>query len=256
MKRDWITEGRRPAGLCGASILIAARFHGFNRTINQIINVVNVCDETIKVRLREFAKTDIANLTKKEFESFNIEFYQKDDENSKLPPSFQKNRVKDKLTILGLKNPYTYEYKEKAKEIQNILEAKTADKKLRRSFRNKLSNRRLGAVKIIQGEIKKKAVKKEINKKKDIELSDVSKNSSLETIEENEEQEQEDHENEKNKNEQTQKKEVLLGLGISYKEENLQNRLRQTARRASTDSNKFRSNIYMVLTRILLISIY
>ena len=123
MKRDWITEGRRPAGLCGASILVSARFHGFNRTINQIISVVNVCDETIKIRLRELAKTEIANLTKEEFESFNIDFYRKDEENSKLPPSFEKNRIKDKLEYLGFKNPYSLQYKEKAKEIQRIMES-------------------------------------------------------------------------------------------------------------------------------------
>jgi len=122
MKRDWINEGRRPAGLCGASILVAARFHNFNRTTNQIISVVNVCDETIKIRLREFAKTDIANLTKEEFESFNIDFYRKDEGNSKFPPSFDKNRIKDKLDNLGYRNPYSSQYKEKAKEIQMIMD--------------------------------------------------------------------------------------------------------------------------------------
>lgn len=127
MKRDWINEGRRPAGLCGASILVAARFHGFNRTINQIISVVNVCDETIKIRLREFAKTDIANLTKEEFESFNIDFYRKDEFNSKHPPSYEKNRIKDKLDNLGFKNPYSSQYKEKAKEIQKIMDSNTSN---------------------------------------------------------------------------------------------------------------------------------
>jgi transcription factor IIIB subunit 2 len=29
MKMDWITQGRRPASLCGAAILIAGRMHGF-----------------------------------------------------------------------------------------------------------------------------------------------------------------------------------------------------------------------------------
>jgi transcription factor IIIB subunit 2 len=33
MKRDWICTGRRPNGLCGAAILMAARCHGFKRTI-------------------------------------------------------------------------------------------------------------------------------------------------------------------------------------------------------------------------------
>mmetsp|Transcript_6069 Transcript_6069/g.5411 ORF Transcript_6069/g.5411 Transcript_6069/m.5411 type:complete len:144 (-) Transcript_6069:1088-1519(-) len=37
MKRDWMTYGRRPNSLCGAAILIAARYHGFKRTTNQIV---------------------------------------------------------------------------------------------------------------------------------------------------------------------------------------------------------------------------
>ena len=32
MKRAWISEGRRPNGLCGAAILIAARVLNFNRS--------------------------------------------------------------------------------------------------------------------------------------------------------------------------------------------------------------------------------
>jgi transcription factor IIIB subunit 2 len=32
MNRSWITTGRRPNGLCGAAILIAAKIHGFRRT--------------------------------------------------------------------------------------------------------------------------------------------------------------------------------------------------------------------------------
>lgn len=30
MKRDWITRGRRPTGICAAALLIAAKMHGFN----------------------------------------------------------------------------------------------------------------------------------------------------------------------------------------------------------------------------------
>jgi Transcription initiation factor TFIIIB, Brf1 subunit/Transcription initiation factor TFIIB len=60
MKRDWMFHGRRPTGLVGAAILIAARYHGFKRTTNQIIQTVHVCDETIKKRLVEFKQTDTA----------------------------------------------------------------------------------------------------------------------------------------------------------------------------------------------------
>ena len=29
MKRDWMVIGRRPAGICGAAFVMAARIHGF-----------------------------------------------------------------------------------------------------------------------------------------------------------------------------------------------------------------------------------
>mmetsp|Transcript_2492 Transcript_2492/g.2442 ORF Transcript_2492/g.2442 Transcript_2492/m.2442 type:complete len:100 (+) Transcript_2492:335-634(+) len=32
MNREWMGTGRRPNGLCGAAILISARYHGFKRT--------------------------------------------------------------------------------------------------------------------------------------------------------------------------------------------------------------------------------
>ena len=32
MRREWAGTGRRPNGLCGAAILIAARLHGFKRS--------------------------------------------------------------------------------------------------------------------------------------------------------------------------------------------------------------------------------
>ncbi len=60
MKRAWISMGRRPNGLCGAAILIAARYHGFKRSITQIVRVVHVCQETIRKRLDEFKGTRTA----------------------------------------------------------------------------------------------------------------------------------------------------------------------------------------------------
>ncbi len=54
MNRSWIAEGRRPNGLCGAAILIAAKIHGFKRTPNQICKAVHAGEETIRKRLDEF----------------------------------------------------------------------------------------------------------------------------------------------------------------------------------------------------------
>ena len=39
MKKDWIHFGRRPSGLCGAALLIAARLHDFARSVGDVIKV-------------------------------------------------------------------------------------------------------------------------------------------------------------------------------------------------------------------------
>lgn len=49
MKRDWIHTGRRPSGLCGAALLIAARHHGFSRTVADVIKEVKVHENTVKM---------------------------------------------------------------------------------------------------------------------------------------------------------------------------------------------------------------
>ena len=42
MKKDWMHFGRRPSGLCGAALLIAARLHAFNRSVYDVIKVRSV----------------------------------------------------------------------------------------------------------------------------------------------------------------------------------------------------------------------
>ena len=64
MNRSWMTQGRRPNGLCGAAILISAKIHGFRRTPAQIVKAVHVCEETIRKRLNEFKSTNTAKLTR------------------------------------------------------------------------------------------------------------------------------------------------------------------------------------------------
>ena len=39
MKRDWMHFGRRPSGLCGAALVVAARLHNFNRSIEDVTRV-------------------------------------------------------------------------------------------------------------------------------------------------------------------------------------------------------------------------
>ncbi|XP_061843458.2 BRF1 general transcription factor IIIB subunit a [Nerophis lumbriciformis] len=73
MKRDWMHTGRRPSGLCGAALLVAARMHEFRRTIKEIINVVKVCDTTLKKRLAEFENTPTSLLTIEEFNKTDLD---------------------------------------------------------------------------------------------------------------------------------------------------------------------------------------
>ncbi|KAI9220331.1 cyclin-like protein, partial [Blastocladiella britannica] len=63
MKRDWIADGRRPAGICGAALLIAARMHHFHRTVKEVVQVVKMSDATVAKRIKEFAATPAAQLS-------------------------------------------------------------------------------------------------------------------------------------------------------------------------------------------------
>jgi transcription factor IIIB subunit 2 len=90
MKRDWIQTGRRPAGICGASLFIAARLHGFRRTPKEIIQVVRVCDVTLRKRLYEFEETASSMLTAEEFDTIDLD--QEQD-----PPAFTLSKQKEEI---------------------------------------------------------------------------------------------------------------------------------------------------------------
>jgi len=69
MKRNWIQTGRRPAGICAAALLVAARIHGFKNVSKQeVVKVVKICTVTLTKRLMEFDKTETAQLSFEEFE--------------------------------------------------------------------------------------------------------------------------------------------------------------------------------------------
>ena len=68
MKRDWIQTGRRPSGICGAALLIAARVHGFRRTQREVVRIVRICDVTLRKRLAEFTQTPLGALTARQLE--------------------------------------------------------------------------------------------------------------------------------------------------------------------------------------------
>lgn len=63
MDRDWMTTGRRPAGICGAALILAARMNNFRRTVREVVLVVKVCEVTVNNRLEEFQHTGSSDLT-------------------------------------------------------------------------------------------------------------------------------------------------------------------------------------------------
>jgi transcription factor IIIB subunit 2 len=70
MDRDWMVQGRQPAGLCGACIILAARMNNFRRTVREVVYVVKVADSTINSRLYEYKQTPSSALTINQFREF------------------------------------------------------------------------------------------------------------------------------------------------------------------------------------------
>ena len=92
MSNDWIHEGRRPASIAGACLLLAARMNNFRRTHLEIVAVTHISSQTLENRIREFKKTKSSNLTINELRS------NKEVENV-LPPSYQKGLVKSQKVL-------------------------------------------------------------------------------------------------------------------------------------------------------------
>ncbi|XP_011874658.1 PREDICTED: transcription factor IIIB 90 kDa subunit [Vollenhovia emeryi] len=114
MKRDSIHSGRRPSGLCGAALLIAARLHEFNRSTADIIKIVKVHESTLRKRLMEFGDTPSSALTLDEFMTVELEEEQD-------PPAFKAARKKDRERLQRLENIDT-EINELQAEIDRQLE--------------------------------------------------------------------------------------------------------------------------------------
>jgi len=73
MHRDWICVGRRPNGLCGAALLIAAFYHGFRCSAKEIADVVRMSEATLMCRLQEMKQTPMALMSREQFEKANPE---------------------------------------------------------------------------------------------------------------------------------------------------------------------------------------
>ena len=73
MKRDWMQTGRRPSGVCGAALYVAAAMHGVPRSKKAVIAAVHVGETTLEKRLNEFEETTTGSMTADEFEGHALE---------------------------------------------------------------------------------------------------------------------------------------------------------------------------------------
>ncbi|GAB5354293.1 hypothetical protein AAMO2058_000106500 [Amorphochlora amoebiformis] len=92
MKRDWMTVGRKPSGICAAALIIAARIHGFRRSTEEVRKVVRVAPSTVAKRLKEFSETPTSQLTWEQFKKEDAETGIAHD-----PPAFLKQQKSQEI---------------------------------------------------------------------------------------------------------------------------------------------------------------
>ncbi|KAK5584258.1 hypothetical protein RB653_005866 [Dictyostelium firmibasis] len=194
MKRDWMSIGRKPSGICGASLYIASKIHGFKRSMKEIVHVVKIGEQTLLTRLDEFRKTPAATLKFDEFSGMDLE-----DECD--PPSFTRARLKEK----------------KEEEKQLLLEEKKERKRLR-SEKKRLKKEK--ELKLLEPNKNNDQIKDLIVKNDD---EDVDKENKIVlkkdgNEDEDEEDEDEEDENEEDENEEEDGKKIKKRKRNSKKE--------------------------------------
>lgn len=117
MSDDWMFEGRRPAGIAGACVLLACRMNNLRRTHSEIVAISHVAEETLQQRLNEFKTTKVGKLSVKEFRE---EDNTTKDQNAR-PPSFIRNRKNEKKIKEQLRQNELYETSEEALNRDPIL---------------------------------------------------------------------------------------------------------------------------------------
>ncbi|XP_074594815.1 brf RNA polymerase III subunit [Brevipalpus obovatus] len=125
MNRDWMHYGRRPSGLCGAALLVALRLHEIDKSVKEMVDIVKVCETTIRKRLNEFGDTPSGKLTKEEFMEIELE-------GSEDPPCY-KNANKKLKSILESKERLE-EVEDEVAKIQRQIEEKLES--IRKKFRS------------------------------------------------------------------------------------------------------------------------
>lgn len=95
-----------------SALLVAARLHGFNRTVRQVVKTVRISDTTIRKRLGDFRDTPSSQLTIEEFQTIDLEEEQD-------PPSFTQGRKRAKQQLEELNKP---EIASELEKFQNSIE--------------------------------------------------------------------------------------------------------------------------------------
>ena len=87
-------EGRRPSGICGAALILAARMNNYRRSVAEVVQVVKIADTTLKKRLEEFQQTPAGQMSisevrqRWELDKQGIEAFP----SASAPPIFNKHR--------------------------------------------------------------------------------------------------------------------------------------------------------------------
>lgn len=125
MMKDSIHSGRRPSGLCGAALLIAARMHDYSRTPMDIVRIVKIHESTLRKRLIEFGDTPSSLLTLDEFMAVDLEAEQD-------PPAFKAARKRDRERLQKLNEHHEAEFSDLQMQIDSHLEKELKNKRKRR----------------------------------------------------------------------------------------------------------------------------
>ena len=123
--RDWMTKGRRPAGICGACLLLAARMNNFRRSVAEIVQVVKIADTTLKKRLEEFRRTPSGALTLADFRNVWLE-------EEMDPPAYTKGKEREERERLIAENGGVDPEEEATKEKKSKGKGKGKRKKRKR----------------------------------------------------------------------------------------------------------------------------
>lgn len=133
MNRDWMTTGRRPAGIAGAAVIIAARMNNFRRTLREVVLVAKVTEITLSKRIEEFKETSNSALSVRDFRA--IDHVNAPVDEMAKPPSYyrrlpewqEKQSKKKKRRRKNGKQPETAAEIENGEDAPSEMETETED---------------------------------------------------------------------------------------------------------------------------------